>query len=59
LKKCDENKELIACRNTKPHLNKETLSELVDQINTPKEIAKHLHISNKLLAIKLKEFRLN
>jgi hypothetical protein len=54
-----ENKELIAYRNTKPHMNRETLSELVDQFNTPKEIAKHLHISNKLLAIKLKEFRLN
>jgi hypothetical protein len=54
-----ENKELIAYRNSKPHMNKETLAELVNQFDTPKEIAKYLHISQKLLAIKLKEFRLN
>lgn len=54
-----ENKELIAYRNNKPHLNKETLAALVDQFDTPKEMAKYLHISQKLLAIKLKEFRLN
>jgi DNA-binding CsgD family transcriptional regulator len=53
-----ENKELIAYRNTKPHLNKETLSELVGELNTPKEIAKRLHISQKLVKIKLKEFSL-
>jgi hypothetical protein len=53
-----ENKELIVYRNTKPHLNRETLAALVDQFNTPKEIAKHLHISQKLLAMKLKEFKI-
>lgn len=53
-----ENKELIAYRNTKPHLNKETLAALMNEFDTAKEIAKRLHISQKLVEIKIKEFKL-
>jgi DNA-binding CsgD family transcriptional regulator len=53
-----ENKELIAYRNSKPHQNKEMLSALLNDGSTPSEIAKKLHISAKLVKIKLREFRL-
>jgi DNA invertase Pin-like site-specific DNA recombinase len=54
-----ENKELIAFRNSKPHQNKETLSALLDDGSSPSEIAKKLHVSTKLVKIKLKEYRLS
>jgi DNA-binding CsgD family transcriptional regulator len=53
-----ENKELIAYRNSKPHQNKETLAALVNEGYLPSQIAKHLHISTKLVNLKLKEFKL-
>jgi DNA-binding CsgD family transcriptional regulator len=53
-----ENKELIAYRNSKPHQNKEMLAALLSDGSTPSEVAKRLHISTKLVKIKLKEFRL-
>jgi DNA-binding CsgD family transcriptional regulator len=53
-----EHKELIAYRNTKPHQNKEMLAALLSDGSTPSEVAKRLHISTKLVKIKLKEFRL-
>jgi DNA-binding NarL/FixJ family response regulator len=53
-----ENKELIAYRNTKPHQNKEMLAALLSEGLNASEIAKKLHISNKLVNLKLKEYRL-
>jgi len=51
-----ENKELNALRNTKPHQNKELLSEIVQEQKSVKNIANYLNISTKLVNIKLKEY---
>jgi transcriptional regulator of aromatic amino acid metabolism len=53
-----ENKELIAFRNTKPHQDKSALSELWNKYGNIKDIAKHLHISSKLVMLKIREFGL-
>lgn len=51
-----EDKELAQFRDTKPHNDKETLSKLWNDGLEAGEIAKLLHISTKLVHIKLKEF---
>jgi DNA-binding CsgD family transcriptional regulator len=51
-----EDKELAAFRDTKPHNDKETLSNLWKDGLEVNEIAKLLHISTKLVHIKLKEY---
>jgi hypothetical protein len=49
-------KELNALRNTKPHQNKESLVEIVQEQKSVKNIANYLNISTKLVNIKLKEY---
>ena len=53
-----ENKELIAYRNSKPHQNKEMLAALFSEGLNTSEIAKKLHVSNKLVEIMRKRFGL-
>lgn len=51
-----EDKELATFKDTKPHNDKETLSKLWNDGLEVGQIAKLLHISTKLVHIKLKEF---
>jgi hypothetical protein len=53
-----ENKEMIAFRNTKPHKDQTILADLWSKYQNIKDVANHLHISKKLVSIKLKEFRI-
>jgi hypothetical protein len=53
-----ENKEIIAFRNSKPHMDQTILADLWSKYQDVKDIANHLHISQKLAEIKLKEFKL-
>jgi len=53
-----ENIELINFRNNKPHNSKETLEQLWKSGKTVGEIAKLLHISTKLVHIKLNEYKI-
>jgi hypothetical protein len=53
-----ENKEMIAFRNAKPHMDQTILADLWNKYQDIKDIANHLHISKKLAEIKLKEFKL-
>lgn len=50
-----EDKELIEFRSKKPHNSKEILEQLWKSGKTVNEISKLLHISTKLVHIKLKE----
>jgi DNA-binding CsgD family transcriptional regulator len=51
-----EDRELAKFRETKPHNNKEELLRMWNLGLEAGEIAKLLHISTKLVHIKLKEF---
>ena len=53
-----ENKEMIAFRNTKPHKDQTILADLWSKYKDIKDVANHLHISKKLVEIKLKEFKI-
>lgn len=53
-----EDKELATFRDTKPHNDKETLSKLWTDGLEVNEIAKLLHISTKLVHIKLREYEI-
>jgi hypothetical protein len=53
-----ENKEMIAFRNSKPHMDQTILADLWSKYQDVKDIANHLHISQKLAEIKLREFKL-
>lgn len=53
-----EDKELNQFRDTKPHNNKEIFTDLWETNMTVHEISQLLHISVKLVHIKLKEYGL-
>jgi len=53
-----EDKALNEFRDTKPHNNKEIFTELWNSDKNVHEISKLLHISVKLVHIKLKEYGL-
>jgi hypothetical protein len=54
-----ENKEMIAFRNSKPHKDKLILTDMWNRFQNIKDIANHMHISKKLVEIKLKEYGIN
>lgn len=51
-----EDKEIIAYRNSKPHTDQAVLTDLWNKHQSIKAIANHLHISKKLVEIKMKEY---
>jgi hypothetical protein len=53
-----ENKEMIAFRNSKPHNDKLILTDMWNRFQNIKDVANRMHISKKLVEIKLKEFKL-
>lgn len=50
-----EDKELNEFRSNKPHNDKELLAKLWNSDMKVRDIAKHLHISTKLVHLKLRE----